>query len=289
MLLDDIKSVLSFAAFRPDADDPDLTWAKRFEGRRSLLLNVSRSHVSWRSINRRGKFDQSGMLEGDLADVASQRGDEWRSMTEGGWCAVSLNNRFIISLENGLMRGDNTSHLLRTNPRNVLGPKYDRGKRYALCNHLDTTASMLLACEDSMVKVTEDVLRGVGLKTGRVCCGLFAMLEYAINGIYAAGRGQVPPSFVLIAACEGSIAALAQQDGQWRDLRCRSGLGSEGVETALQIISPLVAKAPPGTPVFFVSDGQDVRFRKDLMDQLDRVGARDLTQDDLIWSLLGLH
>ena len=55
-MLDDIKSVLTFAAFRPDADDPELTWAKRFEGRRSLLLNVSRSHVSWRSINRRGKL-----------------------------------------------------------------------------------------------------------------------------------------------------------------------------------------------------------------------------------------
>jgi hypothetical protein len=286
---DDIKSVLTFAAFRPDSDDPELSWAKRFDGRKSLLLNISRSHVSWRSINRKGKFDQAGMHEGDLADVASQRGEEWRSMAEGGWCVVSLNNRFIISLENGLMRADNLNHLLRTNPRSVLGPKYDRGKRYALYHHNDTTASMLLACEDSMVKVTEDVLRGIGLKPGRMCCGLFAMMEYSIRSIAESSRGQAPGSYLLIAACEGSIAALAQQDGQWRDLRCRSGLGAEGVETALQIVSPLVAKAPPGTPVFFISDGQDAAFRTTLMEQLERVGARDLTQDDLMWKVIGEH
>jgi hypothetical protein len=61
------------------------------------------------------------------------------------------------------------------------------------------------------------------------------------------------------------------------------------MDTALQIISPLVAKAPPGTPVFFVSDGQDPTFRKTLMEQLERVEARDLTQDDLVWKILGEH
>ena len=29
--------------------------------------------------------------------------------------------------------------------------------------------------------------------------------------------------------------------------------------------------------------------RKDLMEQLERVGARDLTQDDLLWTLLARH
>ena len=32
----------------------------------------------------------------------------------------------------------------------------------------------MLACEDSMVKVSEDVLRGIGMKPARVCCGLHA-------------------------------------------------------------------------------------------------------------------
>jgi len=287
MLLEEIKSVLSFSAFRPDADDPNVSWSKRFENRKALLLNVSRNQTSWRGINRKGKFEEGGMQEGEFADIAPQRAEEWRAMTDGGWCVVSLNNRFIISLENNLMRGDNCMHLLRTNPRAVLGPKYDRGKRYALCHHPETTASMLLACEEAFVKVSEDVLKTVGLRPGRMCCGLFAMMEYAIHSIYTSQQGASPGSFVLVGACEGSVAALAQQDGQWKDLRCRSGLGMEAVETALQIISPLVAKAPPGTPVYFISDGGDQKFRQDLMSQLEKVGARDLTQDDLMWQVIG--
>lgn len=289
MLLDEIKSVLSFGAFRPDADDPNVSWAKRFENRKSLLLNISRSQTSWRSINRKGKFEEGGVQDGEFADIAPQRAEEWRSMCDGAWCVVSVNNRFIISLENNLMRGDNCVSLLRTNPRAVLGPKYDRGKRYAICHHPETTASMLLACEEALVKVSEDVLKTIGLRPGRVCCGLFAMMEYAIHSICSSKQGSNPGSFVLVGACEGSVAALAQQDGQWKDLRCRSGLGVEAVETALQIISPLVAKAPPGTPVFFISDGQDQKFRQDLMAQLEKVGAKDLTQEDLLWKILGAN
>ncbi|MBL9115987.1 MAG: hypothetical protein JNJ83_13350 [Verrucomicrobiaceae bacterium] len=290
MQLADIKSVLSFAAFRPDADDPETPMARRFEGRKMLALNISRTQVTWRGFTRKGKLDSFGIQDGDFADVAAARAEEWRSLSDGGWCAVSINNRFIISLENGLMRADNTPHLLRTNPRMVLGPKFDRGKRYAICHHPASTASMLLATEDSMVRVTEDVMRGLGLRPARVCCGLFALIEHAIGNIYASGKSSTTGNFVLIAACEGSIAALSEQEHQWRDLRCRSGLGTDGVETALQIISPLVAKAPPGTPVYFISEGlPDSAFRKDLMEQLERVGARDLTQDDLIWKLVAQH
>jgi hypothetical protein len=150
MLLDEIKSVLSFAAFKADPDDSAVPWGKRFETRKSLLINVSRGSVSWRSVNKRGRFEEGGVQEGELADAAPQRGDEWRGMVEGGWCSVSVNHRFIISLENNLMRGDNCVSLLRTNPRAVLGPKYDRGKRYAICHHPETTASLLLAVEESL-------------------------------------------------------------------------------------------------------------------------------------------
>jgi hypothetical protein len=290
MLLDDIKSVLTFSAFRPEADDPETPVAKRFEGRKLLALNISRSQVTWCGVNRKGKFEASGTQDGDFADVAAARGEQWRALSDNGWCTVSINNRFIISLENGLMRADNTPHLLRTNPRMVLGPKYDRGKRYAICHHPASAASMLLATEDSMVKVTEDVLRTLGLRSARVSCGLFALMEHAVNNIYTSGRTPNAGNFVLIGACDGSVAVLSEQEGQWRDLRCRSGLGTEGVDTALQIISPMVAKAPPGTPVYFIADGfRESSFRKDLMEQLERVGARDLTQDEILWNLLTKH
>ncbi|WP_397382787.1 hypothetical protein, partial [Prosthecobacter sp.] len=248
-----------------------------------------RGSVSWRSVNKRGRFEESGTQEGELADAAPLKGEEWRGMADGGWCSVSVNHRFIISLENNLMRGDNCVSLLRTNPRAVLGPKYDRGKRYAICHHPETTASLLLAVEESLVKVTEDVLKTVQLKPGRVSCGLFAMLEHAILSIFRASSGGTPSDFVLIAACEGSLAVLVQQEGQWRDIRCRSGLGPEAVETALQIISPLLAKVPQGSPVYFVGDGHDSKFRTELMLHLEKVGAADLTQDDLLWTIIGEH
>lgn len=289
MLLDEIKSVLTFAAFKPEADDSSISWSKRFEGRRTLLLNVGRNQTSWRGISKKGRFEDGGVMEGEFGDIAPQRADEWRSMAEDGWCVVSVNTRFIVSLENNMMRGENAAHLMRTNPRAVLGPKYDRGKRYALCHHPESSASMLLACEEAMVKVTEDVLKLIGMRTGRVCCGLFALTEHAVHQLYVTQRGAVAPDLVLIVACEGSIAVLVQQEGQWRELRCRSGLGPDAVETSLQIITPLVQKVPQGCRVYFVSDGQDPKFRSELMVHLEKLGATDLTQEDLIWRVIGMH
>lgn len=289
MLLDEIKSVLSFAAFKPEADDANVSWSKRFEGRKTLMINVSRNQTSWRGINKKGKLDEGGVMEGEFADIAPQRADEWRMLADGGWCVVSINNRFIVSLENNMMRGENCINLLRTNPRAVLGPKYDRGKRYALCHHPDTTASMLLACEESMVKVTEDVLKTIGIRPGRVCCGLFALMEHVIHNLYTNRRGAVSPNMAIIAACEGSISVLVQQDAQWKELRCRSGLGPDAVETSLQIITPLLQKLPEGSPIHFISDGQDLKFRNDLLGHLDKFSPTDSTEEDLLWRIIGIH
>lgn len=289
MLWDEIKSVLSFAAFKPEADDASVSWARRFEGRKTLLLNVGRNQTSWRGISRKGKFEEGGVMEGEFADIAPQRADEWRMMADGGWCVVSINNRFIVSLESNMMRGENCVNLLRTNPRSVLGPKFDRGKRYAICHHPETTASMLLSCEESMVKVTEDVLKTIGIRPGRVCCGLFSITEWAVHQLYVTQRGAVPPNMVLIASCEGSISVLVQMDGQWKELRCRSGLGPDAVETSVQILSPLVQKVPQGSPVYYISDGQDARFRAELLVHLERFGVQDLTQEDLLWKVIGMN
>ena len=288
-LLEDIKGVLSFAAFRPEPDDAEIPWPKRFSGRRSLLLNVSRSHTSWRAVNKRGRFQESGLQEGEFADVAASQIEEWRGLTDGGWVNVSLNNRFIISLESNLSRRENYEELLRTNPKVVLGAKFDRGKRYALYHHPETTASILMACDDSAVKTTEDVLRAHSLKPGRICCGLFALLQGKLEEIYESGKPTAKGSFLLIATCEGSIAALIQQDGQWTDLRCRSGVGTDGIEAMLQIVSPLVQKLQPGTPVLYVHDGTDEKFSSAMMEHLRTVGGRDVASQDHLWDAIGNH
>lgn len=289
MLFDEIKNVLSFAAFKPEADDASVPWGQRFEGRRSLLLNVSRNQTSWRSISKKGRLEDGGVCEGDFAEIAAHNAESWRNLTDGGWCVVSVNNRFIVSLENNMMRGENSANLLRTNPRALLGPKYDRGKRYAICHHPESTTSMLLSCEEAVVKSAEEVLKTVGLRPGRVCCGLFALMEYAVQQIYASHRGTPPPHFVFVASCEGSVAVLVQSEGQWKDLRCRSGLGPEAVETSLQIITPMVQKVPDGAPVFFISDGHDPKFRADIMGHLEKLGATDMTAEDILWKIVGVN
>ena len=286
MLLDDIKNVLTFTAFRPDADDPDLAWSKRFTGRRSLLLNVSRSHTSWRGIDRKGRMQESGAQEGDFGDVTVSRVDEWRAGSEGGWCACSVNQRFIISLENNLPRRDNGTEMLRSNPKVVLGAKYDRSKRYAMYHHPYTASTLLLACEDAMVKLVEETLRGNGLKAGRICCGLFAMMEDALRQIYTQNLPEARGNFLLVAMCESSIAALVQLDGAWKDLRCRSGLGMESVEPMLQIIGPLASKITAGTPVYFVHDGINEKLAGQMMEQLASVEAKDLSGPDYLWRLM---
>ena len=289
MLLNEIANVLSFAAFRPDADDPELTWGKRFAGRRSLLLNVSRAATSWRAVDRKGRLADAGSADGELAEIAPQKAEEWRNATDGGWCSVSLNNRFIISLESNLSRRENFAELLRSNPKAVLGSKFDRGKRYAVFHHPETAASILMACDDAMVKSVEDACRATGLKAGRICCGLFALMEQKLREIYRDKQPEATGSFLLIASCEGSIAALLQQDGLWTDIRCRSGLATDTPEPAQQIIAPLISKITPGTSVFFVHDGIDPKYAQAMIQQLSQSGAKDVSSEDMLWKLIGTN
>ncbi len=288
-LLDEVKNVLSFAAFRPDPDDAATPWGKRFAGRRTLLLNVSRTHTSWCSVNKRGRFNDTAAHEGEFNDVATAHADEWRNLTDNGWCSVSLNNRFIISLENSISRREKGDELMRVNPKAILGAKFDRGKRYAIYHHPENTTSILMACDDSFVKFAEDGLRANGLKAGRVSCGLFALMQSKLEEIYTSSRPEAKGSFLLIVCCEGSIAAIAQREGQWTDLRCRSGVGTDSVDPMLQIVAPLAQKLEPGTPVFFLHDGNDKKFSDELLAQLNPLGAQDVTTEDMLWKMIGVN
>ncbi len=46
---------------------------------------------------------------------------------------------------------------------------------------------------------------------------------------------------------------------------------------------------PQGCPVYFVTDGQDIKFRNELMVHLERLGTTDLTQEDLLWRTIGFN
>lgn len=287
MKLDDIKDVLSFQAFRPDADDSSAPIPKRLSGKKFVIINISKGSVTWRSVDRKGVIGPLAKVEGEFMNIAAEMADEWRNHTDNGWVVLSLNNRFIITLESNLSRKPGSERMIRANPRSVIGTKYDRGKRYALHHNPETSASLLLACEESMIKTVEDALLDNGLKPARISCGLFAMIEDYLKREHVARKGAAGKDMALIVCCDGSVCVLIQKKGQWSELRSRSGLYSGGdIEPVMTIATPLLSNMEAGTSIVLLHDQPDAQVATNLMAHLQPYGAVDVTQNDHLWMVL---
>jgi hypothetical protein len=287
MKLQAIRDVLSFQAFSPDPDDSNAPISRRLKGKRYVIINVSRAHVSWRSVDRKGNFDRSGRMNGEFLDVLGQMGQEWLGMTDGGWVVLSLNNRFVITQESNLSRKPDAEKIIRTNPKSIIGAKFDRGRRYALYHHPETSASLLLACEDAMVGTFEDAMAKQGLKPVRICCGLFAMVEDYLRRMHATGQDG-RKDFVLLACCDGSACVLACKNGQWSELRSRSALYGDGdLAPIANLVAPVLNGVSEGTGIVLLHDEKDSDSAKALVEQLASSGAVDVTQPDHLWSVIG--
>jgi len=254
-------------------------------GKRFLCLNISKGRVSWRGVDRKGKFAAGGQADGEFPEVLSQAVDEWQGLADGGWVVVSINNRFVLTLESNLSRKPGTESLIRSNPRAVIGVKYDRGKRYAIHHNPETSASLLVACEDSMVKTIEDSLEAAGFRALRVSCGLFAMVEDYVRK--QAQSGAVRRDFVLIACCDGSTCVLSQKKGQWSELRARGGFytGSD-IEPIMNIAAPLINGSGAGVPIVLLHEQPNTPLATALFARLQPHGAVDVTQSDHLWMVL---
>jgi hypothetical protein len=295
MKLKDVKDVLTFAAFRPEPDDSTAPWSKRFPRQRSLLLNLNRDGVTWRGVEKGGVLGEAGNLDGtDLKELVTDMAEEWKSLTEDGWCGVSINNRYVISLENNLTRKKGCEELIRTNPKAALGSKAERGKRYSVKHNPESNSSLLLAVDEEFVKQIETVFDGAGLKVGRISCGIFGMLSDAIDQM-AEAREQYLKSnpteplgkIVIVACCEGSVAVLSTSDENWLELRSRSGLyAQDDLEPVLKIIMPLVENAGTGAQLVFTSDAGGAAVKELLTSTLPNTRISDISQGDGLWTLL---
>ena len=281
----DIKDVLSFAAFRPEADNPRFPWSKRFPGRKSVLVNVGRGKVTWAYMNKRGAVENTGMADGEFMDVASQMATDWANQADG-WVGVSLNNRFIISLEHNLSRQKGWEETIRTNPKSLLGTKHDRTKRYSLHHSPETSASLVLACDESMIKSVEESMRSHNLRPARICSGLFAMTGQLLNRISndEAFKNQ---DLVVITWCDGSLCVLRQKKGQWQDLRSRSGLNPTDESAVQQMLKPYVESADANTRIVLMGEDEENQFAKNYMPHLANLHVTDVTEPNQLWSLLG--
>ncbi|MCB1077205.1 MAG: hypothetical protein KDM63_00795 [Verrucomicrobiae bacterium] len=284
----DIKDVLTFAAFRPEPDNASASWIKRFPNRRSVLINVSRNRVDWCMLSKKQKVEDTGYAEGDFMDVASGMADEWAARTDDGWLGVSVNTRFIITLEHNLSRKAGWEETIRNNPKGILGTKYDRAKRYALCHNPETSSSLLMACDNSLIQSIEDTLRNHNLRPARIACGLFAITTHALSRIDT-DPAMKAQDVILITWSNQSLFVMRQKGGQWQDARCRSGLPPQDANAISQIVKPFLKDATPNTRVLFIADEPGTEFEMQYLPQLGNFSITNLTEQHHLWNLLGRH
>ncbi len=285
MELKDIKEVLTFAAFRPEADNPQFNWQSRFPKKKSVIVNVSRGHCSWAMIGKSGTIDDVGEADGEFADVASSMGDAWRSNTEDGWIGISLNNRFIISLEHNLSRKKGWQEELRQSPKSILGAKYDRSKRFALHHNPETSASLMMACDDSLIKSIEEAMKATNLRPARICSGLFAMTTNFLNRV-ANDNSLKSQDIIVVTWLDNSLCVLRQKNGQWQDLRCRSGLPPRDDHAVRQMLTPFIESAEASTRVFLMEDKTAGGFTESYLPLFGNLNVTDVTEENNLWKIL---
>ena len=293
MKLSDITNVLSFAAFRPDPDDSSCVWSKRFPNKKTLLLNFSKDSVSWRSVTKEGVLGDENSIAGPLKEVVQDMSEEWMELTDGGWCAVSINHRFVISLETNLTRKNGASELIRTNPKSVLGSKSERGKRYALKHNDESNSSILLAVDEDYIKEIETLFKGSGLKVGRICCGIYGMLAESLEQISEAQKDydesdQGPLGDVIsITCCEGSVCILKSDQEKWIELRSRNSLYTrEDMEPLRKIMAPILEDLGSNAQIVLSADRTAEGINQMLSDLAPNVRINDISDSCGLWNLL---
>lgn len=237
-MIDQVKSVLTFRAFRPEPDDPNATWKNRFSGRPAALLNIGRASLSYVVMKDAKTFAPGGAQKGEIKEVFSVMGHAIDEATSDGWCAVSLDTRYVISVESNLSRKKGSEEAMRKDPRSVLHGRYERGKRYAVTHNPETNSSLLLSCDEEHLKKIEVMCREQRLKIARLCCGTYVLLRYALSKINVKKGSDNPVSALFITCSGGSLCVLSQQKDNWVEIRSRPDVYDGDLESLMELISP---------------------------------------------------
>jgi len=250
----DLKSILNFSAFRPEPDDPSASWKKRFPAERTVFFGVGRGVLSWRAIGRSGKPGDLESVRADPKEVLAQTGEHIKPLAERGWCAVSLNTRYVISLETNLSRRTGSEDLLKSNARGVLGGRYERGKRYALTHNPETNSSILLTFDEDQTRKTESLFTEAGFRVGRICCGAYVLLKHALAVTNTEKGSEKPVSTFYIICCEGAVCALVQDQDRWLELRSRTDVYEEDLTPITDLLAPFHSRLSPNIGITLVCD-----------------------------------
>lgn len=282
----DLKSILNYSAFRPEPDDPSAPWRKRFPAEKTAFLGIGRAKISWRDINRAGTPSPTDSAQGETKETLTQIADNLKSLTEHGWCSVSLNTRYVISLETNLSRRAGGEDVLKTNPRAILGGKYEKGKRYALTHNPETNSSILLSFEEDYLKKIETIFKETGLRIGRLCCGTYVLLRHALSTINTTRGSEKPVSTFVIVCCEGAVCALVQDQDRWLELRSRTDVYDQDATPVADLLAPFQSRLSPDMNITLICDEPLSEMKERLATAFPGRAINDLSEPGLLSRLM---
>lgn len=250
-----VQSVLSFSAFRPEPDDSQYAWKARFGGRKTALVHLGRASLSFLPIGAKGQIAAGQSARGDLKEIFAELGPSIEEATDGGWCLVSLDSRYVISLETNLSRKKGSEEALKTDPRSVLHARFERGKKYAVTHNPESNSSLLLSYDEEFLKKSEAMCKEQGLKIGRLFCGAYVLLRHALGATNTKRGPEAAASALYLICCKGSVCVLSQEKDNWVELRSRPDVYDEtDLQPLLDLVAPFNERMSPGTGLVVVCD-----------------------------------
>jgi hypothetical protein len=280
-----IKGLLDFSAFRPEPDDPEAAWKNRFPGKSTVLLNIGRASLGFFVIDAKGKVKFSDRRRGELRDLFVDFLPAVRENASEGWCAVSLDTRYVISIETNLSRKQGSELALKKDPRSVLHGRYERGKLYAITHNPETNSSLLLSYDSEFISKTEFTLKERGLKMGRLLCGTYVLLRHALSETNTKKGTEEPVTALFVAICSGSVCALLQEKDNWVEIRSRPDVFFDDLQPLLDLLSPFAERVPAEAPVVLVCDDPVQGLPEKMAAVFSGHPIKDLTKEGLLAEL----
>lgn len=285
-MLQHFKSVLDFSAFRPEPDDPAFSWKARFSGRKTALIHVGRSSLSFVSIDGKGQRTGEGSAKGDLKEVFAELGPQIIDETDEGWCCLSLDTRYVISLESNLSRKKGSEDAVKTDPRSVLHARYEKGKRYGLIHNPESNASLLLSLDEEFVKKIEGYCKEQKIRLGRLCNGAYVLLRHALSETNVKKGSEAPVSKLYVVCCSGSVCLLSQNKDNWVELRSRPDVYEDSIEPLMELVAPFQERIGADAGLVLACDNPIAGLPEKLAETFPGHPIEDLTRDGLLLSLL---
>lgn len=253
-MLEQVKSVLNFSAFRPEPDDPAASWKSRFPKKATALVHVGRNTVGYSIIDAAGLPTPGEDKQGDYKEVFKELGPAIKSASHDGWCNISLDTRYIISIETNLSRKKGSEDALKKDPRSVLHARYEKGKRYAVTHNPETNSSLLLSMDEENIKKVEGFCKEQQLKVGRMCCGTYVLLRHALGATNTKKGSEQTFSGLYVVCCRGSVCALLQEKDNWMELRSRPDLFTDDLQPLMDLLAPFAERLSPDAAVVLACD-----------------------------------